>query len=220
MKQTHTFLQSMLPKSSEYSNNQNDPAPNLKAKVSDENLNVIEEIKEDEKAPEQPVNFQNQRKRSIVSLPEEVESEDQFLFLRLRKQIKGHWNKLIERYPNGNLFHRTSQAEQKSAESTNSDNIENPENPSEIVRTDSVRSSASIDDETGIVGSQVKSLFLLPAFSCKRDDEGRRVVPFISSLLEVKYSTLSLCTYLFRLVWKQKLEMEWVSFSAQILFLK
>ena len=175
----------MSPKSVEKSKSPNNPLPNLKARVSDENLNnSVEQVSEDEKAPVELRSFDNQRKRSLVSLSEEVESEEQFLFLRLRKQIKSHWNKLVERYPNGNLFHRTPQAEQKTNESAD------PENP-EIVRTDSTRSSSSTtstDALPSILSSQIKSVFLLPAFSCKRDDEGRRGVPFISCLLEVNNS--------------------------------
>lgn len=145
---------------------------NLKAKNSDENLSTPQE------------NTETMRKRSLVSLPTEDGEEDEFLFIRLRKQIKGHWDKIME---NGIIFRP------RHHEST-SNNTQN-NHPSEITRIDSVRTESSVATtsttstiglvEQSLLSSTIKSVLLLPAFSCKRDDEDRRVVPFISSLLRV-----------------------------------
>jgi len=143
---------------------------NLKAKNSDENLTTAVE-------PDKI------KKRPMVSLPTEGEEEDEFLFIRLRKQIKGHWDKIIE---NGTLFFRPHHSMQHNNGET------------DIIRTDSNKTNASTTTiasttsssiiaqvENNLLSSSIKSVLLLPAFSCNRDDEGRKIVPFISSLLQV-----------------------------------
>lgn len=150
---------------------------NLKAKNSDENLTSTTSAVAIE--PEKI------RKRSMVSLPTEGEEEDEFLFIRLRKQIKGHWDKIME---NGNMFFRPQHNNQSTATA----------HETEINRTDSVKTTTTATStstspstttnapvENNLISSSIKSVFLLPAFSCNRDDEGRKVVPFISSLLQV-----------------------------------
>lgn len=163
------------PKPNQLTSNPEEILTNVKAKISDENLiNTVEPDK--------------MKKRSLVSLPTEGEEEDEFLFIRLRKQIKGHWDKIME---NGTLFFRPHHT-------THSNIAVAGEN--EIIRTDSMKtnnsttttstiastaSSAIAPAENNLFSSSIKSIFLLPAFSCNRDDEGRKIVPFISSLLQV-----------------------------------
>lgn len=144
---------------------------NIKTKNSDENLTI-------------PI--EKTRKRSLVSLPTEGEEEDEFLFSRLKKQIKGHWDKIIERYPNGGLFlrpHRTHNTTDQ--EITRNDSVRTTQTNSSTSTTASA--SAIANFEQNFLSSAIKSVLLLPAFSCKRDDEGRRGVPFISSLLQVNH---------------------------------
>lgn len=148
----------------------------LKSKISDDNLSTPVD---NEVGPIDGPSFERTRKRSLVSLPggEESEGEDEFLFIRLRKQFKRHWNKIIEQYPNGSSLFRSPLSHN---------------NDSELARTASVQTSSttsslasSVAKEQSLLSSAIKSSFLLPAFSCKMDDEGRRSVPFISSLLQV-----------------------------------
>lgn len=151
---------------------------NLKAKNSDENLTST--------TTAVAIEPEKIRKRSMVSLPTEGEEDDEFLFIRLRKQIKGHWDKIME---NGNMFFRPHHNNQNTAAA----------HETEINRTDSVKTTTTTTStntsssstttntpvENNLISSSIKSVFLLPAFSCNRDDEGRKVVPFISSLLQV-----------------------------------
>lgn len=142
---------------------------NLKEKNSQENLSTVG-------------SSEKMRKRSMLSIPTEGEEEDEFLFIRLRKQIKGHWDKIMERHPNGNLFFRPvndNKTEESEEVSTSVPSIQSNETPISITST-----LAPV--EQNFLGAAIKSSLLLPAFSCKRDDEGRKIVPFISSLLQVK----------------------------------
>jgi hypothetical protein len=157
--------------------NSEETLTNLKAKNSDENLMTTSVIVEPEKI----------KKRSMISLPTEGEEEDEFLFIRLRKQIKGHWDKIME---NGNMLFRPQHNSHNShdTEINRSDSVKT----TTTVTSTSTSSSATTKSpvENNFFSSSIKSVLLLPAFSCNRDDEGRKVVPFISSLLQVK--TLSL----------------------------
>ena len=141
----------------------------------------------------------------MVSLPSEGEEEDEFMFSRLKKQIKSHWNKIKESYPNSSMLFRTPTLK----ESTESEIEEvQPETTTlRANRSESIKSSLSsstaassltsnssiVNVEQHLISSALKSAFLLPIFSCKRDDEGRRGVPFISSLLQV---VTLICLYL------------------------
>lgn len=162
------------------------PTANLKAKSSDDNLSIdpSDASEKENEVSAESLTLGTQRKRSLVSLPSEGE-EDEFLFSRLTKQIKGHWSKIMENYPNTSMLFRTSTTEKSDNETKEQNGI------SKVNRTDSITTSTSASTaiiEPQLISSAIKSVFLLPNFSCKRDDEGRRSVPFISSLLQVTKS--------------------------------
>lgn len=146
---------------------------NVKAKLSDENLSLEKDILDS------PIDVGKQRKRSVVSLPSEGEEEDEFMFSQLKKQIKSHWNKIMENYPNSSMFFRTPTLKAEAI------NEEKSEKDGTAISHTTSSSISSVDFEQNLLGSAMKSVFLLPNFSCKRDDNGRRCVPFISSLLQV-----------------------------------
>lgn len=138
-----------------------------------------------------PIELGKQRKRSMVSLPSEGEEEDEFLFIRLKKQIKNHWTKIMENYPHSSMFFKTPTLKNFVANESKAENLELSSSPvkssvSFSATTSSLTSNSSFAKfEPKLLSYAIKSAFLLPSFSCKRDDEGRRCVPFISSLLQV-----------------------------------
>lgn len=154
---------------------------NLKAKNSNENLGP-------EMAQEAESQIENMRKRSLESSSagavENVEEEDEYMFIRLKKHIKGHWNKIIEKYPNGKFFFKP-----KTPPSTAIEIEIEPTSQVEVTRSDSVTTNQTATSTTlydhNLFSSAVKSVMLLSAFSLKKDDEGRKPVPFISSILQV-----------------------------------
>lgn len=159
---------------------------NLKAKNSEENLSP-------QIAHDAEIQVEKMRKRSLGSLPtgESEEEEDEYMFIRLKKHIKGHWDKIMERYPNGKLFFKPA---------ITTPTIEPP--PDEVSRSDSVRTHQTDSSATSttlfdhnLLSSAIKSVMLLPAFSLKKDDEGRRPVPFISSILQVHDIVFTKCNY-------------------------
>ena len=165
-------------------------ASNLKAKTSDVNLS-IDPSEKDKDIPELSLNSGKQRKRSMVSLPSEGE-EEEFMFSRLKKQIKSHWAKIRETYPNNSMLFKTSvtkeekesETKEEEPDSTCTSNVNRSESINGSTSTlVSLSSIASVEQQ--LISCAIKSAFLLPNFSCKRDDEGRRCVPFISSLLQV-----------------------------------
>ncbi len=169
------------------SQSSNQTLPDLKAKNSDDNLNLTNEPES-----ETPSSHIKIKKRSLVSLPgEESEEEDEFLFIRLKKHIKNHWDKLMEHYPNGNIFFKSPQIQ---TDQIIARNISTSTNSSASTK------SAAIHYQPSLLSSAIKSTLLLPGFSCKRDDEGHRTVPFISSLLEVNENTkkIRILTFCFR----------------------
>lgn len=157
--------------------------PNLKAKNSDEKLNLPSESE-----PETTINVETMKKRSLVSLPggAESEEEDEFLFIRLRKQIKSHWNKIMEHTSNGTNFFRSPQPQPEASITRTSSNSN-----TNTSTTSSITTGNSQADPMALLNSAIKSAFLIPALSCKRDDEGRRPVPFLSSLLQVNSKLLT-----------------------------
>ena len=128
----------------------------------------LNEVSDDEKSSE------TEHENNNVNQVEE-DDDDEFLFIRLRKQIKTHWNKIIEAYPNNALFFRPKPAVAVT-------------NDLQSLASENISQASLLVHETGhgLRSSANKSLFLLPSFSCKRDDEGRRTVPLISSLLQVQ----------------------------------
>ena len=154
---------------------ENEINTNIKARHSDENLSI---------APGQslpcPVN-ERLRKRSIVSSLQggSSEGEDEFLFIRMRKHIKSHWKKIMEHNPNGTSIFKSPQPATSNAQISRNNSIN-----STTLTVEPTVSSAALFEQTEI-SSAIKSALLLPSFSCKRDDEGRPIVPFISSFLQV-----------------------------------
>lgn len=132
------------------------------------------------------------RKMSVISIPAEVEGEDEvddeFLFIRLKKQIRNHWKKITEHYPNGKIFFRPN----LSTESMISEAQTGPIN-SQLSEALGLNQNVNMNDLDLLIGGLFKSIILLPVYACKRDDEGRRTVPLISSLLQVhEYNSLTL----------------------------
>ncbi len=108
---------------------------------------------------------QNVIHRSLVKVHEE--DADDFLFRRLGKQLKGHWTKLLERYPQG-FFHH-SQDDKKSDIS--------PESTCSMLSLEPGNMTLPL--------KAAKSALFLPHFGIQNSDESRPVVPFISDLLQV-----------------------------------
>lgn len=210
--------------------------PNLKAKLSDENLTEInddkkstdlnenERIREengdtgidniigDKRSSDGIVEVATPKRKSIrklsaVSLPSQYEQnentgdqedqEDEFLFLRLGKKIRVHWDKIVERYPS-RFFRRTiltsgdGTSASTSALSAVSVGVSDGSNflKSSTISEDSLLTSGNQVDFDLVIGGLIKSIFLLPGYSLKRDeDEKRRMVPLISSILEIEVET-------------------------------
>ena len=140
-------------------------------------INAIQQ-KEKEKAEKRI------RKKSVISIPEvegEDEIDDEFLFIRLRKQIRNHWKKITKNYPNGKVFFRPNL-------STESISISQAQLPTES--TEPSIGNKNLNSNELLIGGIFKSVILLPAYACKRDDEGRRTVPLISSLLQVNINPI------------------------------
>lgn len=155
-----------------------------------ENLSV--DLSEKDTADPQQIELGKQRKRSMVSLPSEGEEEDEFLFIRLKKQIKNHWTKIMVNYPHSSMFFKTPTLKNVVANESKAENHELSSSPvkssvsfSATISSLTSNSSSIAKFEPKLLSYAIKSAFLLPSFSCKRDDEGRRCVPFISSLLQV-----------------------------------
>lgn len=157
---------------------------NLKAKTSDENLILPPSETESEQTLKA---HEKVKKRSLVSLSgDENEEDDDFMFMRLKKQIKNHWDKLLVHYPNTSSLFKSPQPQHDQPVTTTVAVARN--NSISTTNSSSTTKSAAIHQEPCLLSSAIKSALLLPGFSCKRDDEGHRTVPFISSLLEVHYT--------------------------------
>lgn len=171
-------------------NNQKNTSNNefiIKARNSDENLSNQMETEKEIDSVSGPIAEKRRRKMSALSIPVEVESEgevnDEFLFIRLKKQIKNHWHKITERYPNGKFFFRPNLSGESISISQVHAHPNSPRSSSMTVESlERIKEQASNDLFTG---GLFKSLILLPVYACKRDDEGRKTVPLISLLLQV-----------------------------------
>lgn len=121
---------------------------------------------------------------TIVSVPED--QSDEFLFLRLGKQLRGKWAAMLERNPQGFFGSRSRrQTELKELESgTLAD--ESGTSGAHEFSPKSVLSSLSLETvETSLPMKAAKSVLYLPYFGLQRSDDGRPVVPFLSDLLQV-----------------------------------
>lgn len=105
--------------------------------------------------------------RSLVKVPDD--EGDEFLFRRLGKQLKGHWQKLLDRYPQG-FFHSRHQTENAADGS--------PESIASIISAE--------PEEISLPVKAAKSALFLPHFGIQKSDDSRPVVPFICDLLQVK----------------------------------
>ena len=157
---------------------------NVKLRNSDLNLATDPSEKD---VVEIPLETGKQRKRSVLSLPSEGEEEEEYLFSRLKKQIKSHWTKIVENYPHNSMFFKTPRQEENEISNDQPEPLNAMKSSSSISTTNSpvISNSSLVNVERYLLSSAIKSVFLLPNFSSKRDDEGRRCVPFISSLLQV-----------------------------------
>jgi hypothetical protein len=179
------------------------PLPTLKSHESDENLSsaITSENELDKTAKASSSMEKGIKKRGLSAISddeetssnadnshknnekEDEEDDDEFLFIRLRKHIKTHWDKIMERYPNNGAFFRPFN---RPTEATVDGGTSIKSHSSTVEEENLSQASLLIhENEHNLLASTIKSLLLLPSFTCKRDDEGRRNVPLISSLLQV-----------------------------------
>ena len=124
---------------------------------------------------------------TIVSVPED--QSDEFLFLRLGKQLRGKWAAMLERHPQG-FFGSRSRRPTEPRELESGTLADEPEaGQDNEFSPQSVLSNLSLETvEASLTMKAAKSALYLPYFGLQRSDDGRPVVPFLSDLLQVIFA--------------------------------